>query len=127
MYPYSSLPKPLSTKIFYILLALSRSTLHPYAIKAAMRNDSLGAVNIDAGSIYRLIQELHDSGWIDLISVSPAGTKPAGHKHYAISELGTIRLKEEIVRLTHALKIAENAGLTETGIPLDIQKLLLSS
>ena len=125
MYPYSYLPKPLSTQILYILLALARSDLHPYAIKGAVFNDSLGAVVLDRGRVYRLVEELHGQGLIDLTSTQLARKGTVPRKNYRISEAGTIRLKEEISRLGHLMKIAENAGLTETGIPLDIQKLLL--
>lgn len=125
MYPYSYSPKPLPAQSFYILLALSRSELHPYALKNAVFNDSLGSINIDPGRIYRLIEVLHSQNLIDLIGEYPASKGSTPRKHYRISQMGTIRLKEEILRLSHALNIAENAGLTETGIPLDIQKLLL--
>lgn len=125
MYPYSSLPNPLSAQTFYVLLVLARSELHPYAIKGAVRNDSLGAVTIDTGRIYRLVEDLHSLGFIDLTGTYATNKGSALRKHYRISEKGTIRLKEEIIRLAHALKIAENAGLTETDIPLDIQKMLL--
>lgn len=125
MYPYSNSPKPLGIQTFYALLALSRSELHPYGLKNAIYKDSLGSIDIDAGRIYRLVEELHAQGLIDLTAARPTNSGPRLRKHYAISEEGTIRLKEEIVRLTHALKIAKNAGLTETGVPLDIQRLLL--
>ena len=125
MYPYAYLPKPLSAQNLYILLALARSELHTYAIKGAVFNDSLGAVVLDRGRVYRLVEELHGQGLIDLIRAQPARKGTIPRKHYRISAAGTIRLKEEISRLGHIMKIAEKAGLTETGVPLDIQKLLL--
>lgn len=125
MYPDVYLPKPMFVREYYILLSLSRGQSHTYAIKASVANDSLGSLIIAPSVLYPLIQKLHDYGMVDLISTSPAGVSGKPRKIYAISEEGLIRLKEECLRLRHAVKIAEHARLFQDETPLDIQRLLL--
>jgi hypothetical protein len=44
---------------------------------------------------------------------------------YEISEHGLLRLKEELLRQNHAIKIAEAKGLMENETPIEIQRMLL--
>lgn len=126
MYPYSYLPAPLSAQAFYALLALSRTELHVYAIRSAILNDSLGSINLAQGRVYALINHLHNEGFVEISGTKPAGKSGKERLHYAISPHGTLRLKDEITRLEHAVKIAQSAGLTQSDIPTDIQRLLLN-
>jgi len=126
MYPYSRLAPPLSPHIFYALLALSRTaTLHPYAIRSAVLNDSLGSVDIASGRLYPLITKLTEEGFIDIIGPKPTSKSGKPRMHYAISTHGTLRLKEELTRLNHAIKTAKSAGLLENTLDLDLQRMLL--
>jgi DNA-binding PadR family transcriptional regulator len=126
MYPYDHLPKPLKTHEFYVLLALSREEAHAYRLKSRIANDSLGSVKITEGTLYPLLQKLHDEGLIDLLGEKPAGKSRKSRLHYGISPGGVIRLKEELKRLDHAIEIGKNAALmTENELPTDIQRTLL--
>ncbi len=125
-YPFSHLPKPLSTSEFYILLALAHSSLHAYAIKGAIANDSLGSVTLKDGKLYPLLAKLHEQELIKIARTSPAGKSGKPRTHYTISEIGLIHLKDELTRLDHALKIGKNIGLMpENEIPTDLQRALL--
>ncbi len=129
MYPNSYLPPPLSIQEFYVLLALSRSELHAYAIIHAVQKDSLGSINLTNGRVYKLVSQLHDIGLIDMISPDPAeqSTKPYSkiRVKYSISTNGHIRLQEEMKRLDHAVGIGKATGLLDNPIPTDIQRLIL--
>ena len=127
MYPHPDLPKPLRPTEFYLLLALSRGPLHGYALKAVVQNDSLGSVYIPDSKIYLLLTSLIGQAFIDDIGKRPTGKSGVPRTHYAITHHGTLRLKEELTRLDHAIKIGKSAGLMEDSTPIDIQRLLLNS
>lgn len=126
MYP-DSLPPPISTQTFYVLLALSLNELHVYAIKGAVFNCSLGSVNLTTSRLYALVNQLQDEGFIDLIGRLPAGKSGKERLHYSISSHGAIRLQEELLRQSHAVKIATANGLLENKTPTDVQRLLLKT
>jgi DNA-binding PadR family transcriptional regulator len=118
---------PLSHGEFYLLQVLSLGEGHAYSLRGRVASLSLRAINPSSGTFSPLLTRLHDQGYIDILGNKPAGKSGAQRRHYGISELGVLRLKEELVRLRHAVKTAENAGLFADEIPLDIQKLLLEA
>jgi DNA-binding PadR family transcriptional regulator len=126
MYPDSYLPPPLPTQAFYVLFALARAPLHAYAIRSALLNDSLGSVNLARSRVYTLVAHLQNEALIEPIGPKPAGKSSKERMHYTISPHGTLRLKEELRRLNHAVEIAKSAGLMQNDIPTDIQRLLLN-
>lgn len=126
MYPESSWPPPLRPVEFYILLALARGDAHGYALRAIVRNDSLGSVVVDLAKLYRLIQKLHDEGLIDMLGERPAGPSGKPRMHYGLAKYGAIRLQEEAQRMQHAAKIARAAGYLDNDTPTDIQRMLLA-
>ncbi|HVQ43472.1 MAG TPA: helix-turn-helix transcriptional regulator [Candidatus Saccharimonadia bacterium] len=121
------LPRPMNPAEFYALLALSRGDTYGYALKAIMRNDSLGGVVVGDNKIYRLLERLVDEAWVDEAGSQPAGPSGKPRRHYAITVHGQLRLKEELQRLEHAARIGRAAGLMDDSTPLDIQRLLLEA
>ena len=122
MYPWTHLPPPLSIREFYILFALARHKSHAYKLKGEIEKDSLGSLKISDGTIYPLLVKLHGEGFIELADGS---TKK--HRRYGISESGSIRLREELQRLNHIVKVSESAGMLENEVPPDIARLLLDA
>ncbi len=127
MYPYSNLPKPLVPAEFYLLLALSTEEGYMYAIKARIRNLSLGSVSMGDSNLIRLMRKLEDEAFIDPVGPKPAGKSGAPRMHYSITNHGILRLKEELTRLDHAVKVGRNSGLMDDPTPIDIQRLLLDA
>lgn len=126
MNPLSPLPKPLPHAQFYILLALTSGEHHRYDLGAIAQNASLGSVKFPDGKLYPLVDKMCDEGLIDLVSVSPAGPSGQPRKHYAIGKYGTIRLQEEIQRMSHAVDVAAHAGITNRpDVSTEVQRLLL--
>jgi len=111
---------------FHILFALSRTELHAYAIKSVVMNDSLGSVNLTDSRIRKLLEQLQNEGFIEIAASKPAGKSGIPRLHYRISEHGTLRLKEELTRINHTVKIAKATSLMENETPIDIQRLLLT-
>jgi DNA-binding PadR family transcriptional regulator len=121
-----SLPAPLRHDEFYALLALSRGDEYGYALTAVIFNDSRGSVVIRDDKIYPLIRKLEREVFIELSGEYPTPKSDKPRSHYAITSHGTLRLKEELQRMDHAVKIAQHTGLLNADEPpLDIQKLLL--
>lgn len=116
---------PLSLPEFYILLTLITGEGHGYNLRSRVRDVSLGGVRLAGGTLYPLLVRMQNKTLIDSVGLKPAGVSGISREHYAISQLGRIALKGEIRRFSHALKIAENNGLMEDDIPLDIQRILL--
>ena len=112
MYPYDNLLKPLSPISFYILMAVSRSPLHAYAIKGSIANISLGSVIVKDATVSKALSRLHDEGLIDVADRSPAGKSSKPRLRYLISEEGLNYLDDELKRFRHALKVAEYIGRT---------------
>jgi len=126
MYPDSP-PPPISTQSLYVLLALSNTELHAYAIKGAVYSYSLGSLSLTTSRLYALVNHLDEEGFIDQTGHYPAGKSGKKRLHYTISSHGSIRLQEELLRIKHAVEVAEHKGLLENKTPTDIQRLLLNA
>ena len=89
MYPF----EPLTTTVFYILLALSRRSLHGYAIKHLIKSDSLGAITIADGNLYAHLDRLGKQRFIRPDGVGPTAGGGKARAHYAITPLGLLTFK----------------------------------
>ena len=127
MYPLTHHPSPLATQAFYVLLALSDSELHAYAIKTAITHDSLGGVKISDGQLSNLLTRLHNEGLIDMTGLKPTPRTSRLRMHYGISGEGLIRLQEELSRWQHAVNLGSRSGLMGNPTPTDIQRIILQT
>lgn len=109
-----------------MLLALARGDLHGYAIKNVVLNDSLGGVDISTGRLYQLLNKLHDEGLIEFVELRATNRSGIKRVHYGLSEMGTIRLQEELKRWEQAVKIGRANQLMNNPVPTDIQRLQLA-
>jgi DNA-binding PadR family transcriptional regulator len=124
MYPWTHLPPPLSPREFYVLLALFKADLHAYGLKGQVEKDSLGSIKLSDGTLHPLLVRLHDQGLIDMVGQQPVGASGRTRMHYAISDSGTICLREELTRLQHVVKMSEAIRLLKIETPSDIARLL---
>lgn len=111
MYVPNQLPPPLSYREFYILLALHNAQSHVYHLKIRILNFSRGSIDIPTGTLYPLVTKLHEEGLIELVEYDSDDFDGKTQKIYTTSEQGTVRLKNELQRFRHAVKIGESAGL----------------
>lgn len=124
----SSLPRaPVSAQEFYVLLALGCEEGYAYGLLGQTYNLSQGCMQMASGTLHALLMRFGEEGYIEETGFKPAGKSGSPRMHYRLSELGVIRLKEELARLGHALKVAEYHGLLVDEMPLDIQKLILKA
>jgi DNA-binding PadR family transcriptional regulator len=98
---------PLREPTFYILLSLSPSPRHGYAILKEVEALSEGRVLLSTGTLYGAIKRLLDDGWICRVDDPiPNGTERE-RKAYALTEQGRRVLAAEIERLKQLVSVAK--------------------
>lgn len=97
----SALASPLPPHAFLVLLVLNEGPKHGYGIKKRVAERSGGAVDLDAGGLYRLIARMEERGWVEpspADSVDDAGDD-ARRKYYGLTAAGRAVLAEEARRM----------------------------
>jgi DNA-binding PadR family transcriptional regulator len=91
---------PLAPAVFHILLALADGDAHGYRIRAEVIERSNGALNLDPGSLYRLIARLSADGLIDEAPSRPkADEDDERRRYYRLTALGKRVLAAETERM----------------------------
>lgn len=103
---------PLKPADFHILLALLNSDLHGYAIMQRVGEESEGQVQLELGSLYRLIARLTDAGLIAPARVRKADDDPR-RRYYRITPLGRDVAAREARRLAGVVRLARSLRLLE--------------
>src|SRR5688500_2746847 len=103
---------PLPTATFHILLAVSTSECHGYAIiqEVAARTD--GALQMSAGTLYRSIARMVEQGLITEVTRRRAASDDERRRYYRITPFGTAVARAEMRRLTELVRMARASGLT---------------
>ena len=91
---------PLPPHMFLVLLVLNQGPTHGYGIKKAVSARSGGAVDLDAGGLYRLIARLEERGWAEPTTPPDMAGDDARRKYYALTEAGRDALAEEARRIS---------------------------
>lgn len=97
---------PLAPQDLQLLVALSEGALHGYAMTRAVEEQSGGALRIELGSLYRIIQRLERDGLIELV---PGDTTPApgrDRRFYGLTRVGRAVLSAELDRLRGVIALA---------------------
>ena len=89
----------LTEATYYILLALY-SPRHGYGIMQEVEEMSGGRVKLAAGTLYGVLSNMMDKGWIIQLPVEDGSRK----KNYQITELGLEVLTNEVERLRELVK-----------------------
>lgn len=103
---------PLTPAVFEILLALSESELHGYAIMQAVERRSEGAVKLLPGTLYRALDRLLDSGLVKERQRSSAAVDPR-RRSYNLTPLGRRVLVAEAKRLEDQVRAARRLEILE--------------
>lgn len=127
IYLPNRVPPPLTTKEFYVLLALQAGATHIYQLKARILNFSLGGVDVSPGNLYPVVTRMAEECWVVPAGEAPTDGSGRLRRLYELSEEGVVRLQEELRRLNHAINIAQNAGVLEPQpLPAELRTLLLN-
>ncbi len=97
---------PLTPVAFEILLALADGEQHGYRIMQEVEARSGGRVTLHAGTLYRALARLLESGLIDELDERPAQGDDERRRYYRLTPLGIAVAKAEADRLASQLASA---------------------
>ena len=100
---------PLKPADFHILMVLLRGDLHGYGIMQAVTDESRGKVQLEIGSMYRLIARMSDEGLIAESSRKVGRTDR--RRYYRITDFGREVAQLEARRLSEVLRVARSHEL----------------
>lgn len=102
---------PLKPADFHILMVLSEEDLHGYGIMQAVAEESGGQVQLEVGSMYRLIARMTDGG---LIAESKRrGRHGDRRRYYRITAFGKQVARLEARRLVGVVRTARLHALLQ--------------
>ncbi len=105
---------PLREPTFFILLSLSPSPKHGYAILKEVEAWSEGRVRLGTGTLYGAIKRLLDDGWIRRVDDPLSNSTKRKRKAYTLTEQGRRVLNAEIERLRKLVNVVQIQIAEET-------------
>ena len=103
---------PLQPTAFHILLSLTDEERHGYAIILEVARRTQGELKLSAGTLYRSIQRMLESGLIIETRKRPAPEMDdERRRYYRITPLGKAVAEAEAGRLRDLLKMARLCGV----------------
>jgi DNA-binding PadR family transcriptional regulator len=103
---------PLQPTTFHILLSLTDEDRHGYAIILEVARRTQGELKLSAGTLYRSIQRMLESGLITETRNRPAPEMDdERRRYYRITPLGRAVAEAEAGRLRDLLKMARSCGV----------------
>ena len=98
---------PLSPRVFYVLLALADGERHGYAIAKAIESQTGGSVRITPGTLYPIIRQMLDDGWIAEIDQD----EDPRRRCYRLAPRGRRVAQAEAARLADLVRMARSCNL----------------
>lgn len=98
---------PLTEATFFILLSLSPSAKHGYAIMKEVKEISGGRIVFSTGTLYGALRRLLEQGWIKRVSDPEPNPTDRERKAYALTDKGRKAVNTETERLRALLRTAE--------------------
>lgn len=98
---------PLTEATFFILVSLSPSPKHGYAIMKEVKTLSDGRIVFSTGTLYGALRRLLEQGWIKRVNDPEPNDTDRERKAYALTEMGRKILNVEIERLKSLVTTAE--------------------
>lgn len=103
---------PLQPTAFHILLSLTDEDRHGYAIILEVARRTQGELKLSAGTLYRSIQRLLETGLIVETRTRPAPEMDdERRRYYRLTPLGRAVAEAEAGRLRDLLKMARSCGV----------------
>lgn len=102
---------PLKPTELLILMMLTAGERHGYGIRQDILEHTEGAVELEAGNLYRHVRRLEDDGLVEESGRRRASDDDERRRYYRITVLGTAVARAETARLQGLVKLARAAGL----------------
>ncbi len=110
--------KPLTSSVFYILLALADSARHGLGIAADVEQRTGGDVLLGPGTLYNAIKKMLADGLIEVAASRPAPElDDPRRRYYSITNEGRRLLKQEAMRLDRVLLAARDKNVIGESRP----------
>ncbi len=107
---------PLKPLVFHALLALREQDLHGYGIKKSVAGRSAGAIDLEPGTLYRLMARLLKQGLLEESDRRPAPeADDERRRYYRITVLGRQVLAAEAARMADLLSDDSVRALAAEG------------
>lgn len=101
---------PLPPPAFLLLASLAERPCHGYGLRRDLIARSDGAVDLDPGSLYRLIFRLGEDGLIEAAGPVESGADDGRRRVYHLTRAGRAVLKAETARMTALVEQAHAVG-----------------
>ncbi len=109
-------PGPLTSIEFEILLSLAGGDLHGYAIMQDIQERSGGTLVVRAGTLYRAVSRLLESGLIEEVEApSRRGSDAERRRYYTMTKAGRQLAVVESQRLSRQLETARARKLLKSS------------
>ena len=109
---------PLTPVAFEILLALAEGEQHGYSIMLDVERRTGGAITLHAGSLYRALNRLLESGLIEELDERPdPAHDDERRRYYRLTSLGAAVAREEATRLESQVSAARARRLLRGSRP----------
>jgi len=94
---------PLTESVFLVLLSLSQSPRHGYALLRDTEMLSDGRVRLSTGTLYGVLHRLLESDWIERFETDDTSREK---QSYRLTSLGRRFLQAELARLKQLTRVA---------------------
>lgn len=106
----------LTPAAFEILVSLADVERYGYAIMREVNERTAGRVRLRAGTLYRAVDRMLRSGWLEELGERPAPDQDdQRRRYYRLTDAGRRVLRDEVARLEAALAAARQTQLLSTS------------
>lgn len=106
--------KPLTPKVFHILMALAAEPMNGYRLGIRVEETSDGAIRMSPGTLYENLHRLAERGLIDAAEPADARADGRGQRYYGLTPEGLDALKTEVARLSRDVELARSLSALRT-------------
>lgn len=105
--------KPLTSSVFYILLALADAERHGLGIGDEIRRRTGGVVDLGPGTLYATLARMLERGLVVASDERPAHGEDPRRRYYRITDAGEQELRNESERLAVVMSAVRDKGLLD--------------
>lgn len=98
-----------------ILTVLAAGDRHGYGIRQDVLDHTDGAVQIEAGNLYRHVRGLEDDGYVTRVR-APRDVSDDRRIYYRLTPAGRKALAAEMLRLRNLVRFAEQHGILTPAV-----------